>query len=289
MVDHLALKGTHTMSNAVITGAGSGFGRALAVVLAKRRWKILIADINRAGMEETLSMVCKSGGEGEVFECDVSKQEDVQRMADYSFSTWKRVDLLINNAGVISCGFVGGIPLEDWRWCVDINFWGMLYGCHSFIPCMKVQGGGHIINVASSAGIFSLMEMSPYNVTKAAVISLSETMRTELAPHKIGVTVACPMFFNTNLLDNMRYNDAWQHEFAHSAFKHSRMNAEKVAEKTLRAYEKNSLYVIPQFTGKYYWILKRLSPSIFYGVISYAMKKGYGEKMILFLTRIGMM
>lgn len=289
MVDHLVLKGIHTMSNAVITGAASGFGRALAIVLAKRRWKILIADINRAGMEETLTMVRKVGGEGEVFECDVSKPEDVQRMADYSFSTWKRVDLLINNAGVVSCGFVGSIPLEDWRWCVDINFWGMLYGCHSFIPGMKAQGGGHIINVASSAGIFSLMEMSPYNVTKAAVISLSETMRTELAPHKIGVTVACPMFFNTNLLDNMRYNDPWQHELAHSAFKHSRMNAEKVAEKTLRAYEKNSLYVIPQFTGKYYWILKRISPSIFYGVISYAMKKGYGEKMIFFLTRIGMM
>lgn len=277
------------MSNAVITGAGSGFGRALAIALAKRRWKILIADINRAGMEETLTMVRKAGGEGEVFECDVSKQENVQHMADYSFSTWKRVDLLINNAGVVSCGFVGSIPLEDWRWCVDINFWGMLYGCHSFIPGMKAQGGGHIINVASSAGIFSLMEMSPYNVSKAAVISLSETMRTELAPHKIGVTVACPMFFNTNLLDNMRYNDPWQHELAHSAFKHSRMNAEKVAEKTLRAYEKNSLYVIPQFTGKYYWILKRISPGIFYGVISYAMKKGYGEKMIFFLTRMGMM
>ena len=278
------------MPNAVITGAGSGFGRALALSLAKRGgWKILIADINRAGMEETLAMVRKAGGDGEVFECDVSKSENVQSMADYAFSKWKRVDLLINNAGVVSCGFVGDIPLENWRWCVGINFWGMLYGCHSFIPGMKAQGGGHIINVASSAGLFSLMEMGPYNVTKAAVISLSETMRQELVPHKIGVTVACPMFLNTHLLDNMRYQDQFQNEFAHSAFEHGRLSAEQVAQRTIRAYEKNKLYVIPQFTGKYYWVLKRLSPSIFYGVISYAVKKGYGEKLALFLTRIGMM
>ena len=277
------------MRNAVITGAGSGFGRALALVLAKKGWKILIADINRAGMEETLAMVRKAGGEGEVFECDVSKSADVQRMADYSFSTWKQVDLLINNAGVVSCGFVGDIPLEDWKWCVGINFWGMLYGCHSFIPGMKAQGGGHIINVASCAGLLSFMEMGPYNVTKAAVISLSETMRQELVPHKIGVTVSCPMFFNTHLLDNMRYQDQFQNEFAHSAFEHGRLSAEEVAQRTIRAYEKNKLYMIPQFTGKYYWILKRLSPSIFYSIISYAMKKGYGEKLALFLTRIGMM
>ena len=277
------------MSNAVITGAGSGFGRAMAMVLAKKGWRILIADINHKGMEETFAMVRQAGGDGEVFECDVSKPENVKAMADYSFSKWGKIDLLINNAGVVSCGFVDGIPLEDWHWCVDINFWGMLYGCHSFIPHMKTKGGGHIINVASSAGLFCLMEMGPYNVTKAAVISLSETLRQELVPYKIGVTVACPMFFNTHLLDNMRYQDQFQSEFAHSAFEHGRLSAEEVAERTIRAYEKNKLYVIPQFSGKYYWILKRLSPSFFYGMISYAVKKGYGEKLALFLTRIGMM
>jgi NAD(P)-dependent dehydrogenase (short-subunit alcohol dehydrogenase family) len=278
------------MRNAVITGAGSGFGRALALTLAKRGgWKILVADINRAGMEETMDMVLKAGGKGEVFECDVSKPEDVQRMADYSFSNGKRVDLLINNAGVASAGFVGDIPLENWRWCVGINFWGMLYGCHSFIPFMKSQGGGHIINIASSAGLFSPLELGPYNVTKAAVISLSETMRQELAPHKIGVTVSCPMFFNTHLVDNMRYQDPFQNEFGRSAFEHGRMSAEEVAQRTIRAFEKNRLYVIPQFTGKLYWILKRCAPSTFYGVLYYTMQKGYGEKLALFLARIGMM
>jgi len=272
------------MRNAVITGAASGFGRALALTLSRRGgWKILIA------MEETLALVRQAGGDGNIFECDVSQPENVQKMADYAFSEFNKVDLLINNAGVVSCGFTGDIPLQDWRWCVDINFWGMLYGCHSFIPLMKARGSGHIINVASSAGLFSLMEMGPYNITKAAVISLSETLRQELAASNIGVTVSCPMFFDTHLLDNMRYRDPFQTEFAHSAFEHGRLTAEEVAEKTIRAFEKNRLYVIPQFTGKLYWILKRCSPRMFYGAISWAVRKGYGEKLGLFLTRIGMM
>ena len=278
------------MSNAVITGAASGFGRALALTLAKRGgWKILVADINRAGMEETLALIRQAGGDGDIFECDVSQPEDVQKMADSAFSKWERIDLLINNAGVVTCGFTGDIPIKDWHWCVDINFWGMLHGCHSFIPYMKKQGSGHIINIASSAGLFSLMEMGPYNVTKAAVISLSETMRQELSQHNIGVTVSCPMFFNTHLLDNMRYQDPFQTQFAHAAFENGRLSAEEVAERTIRAYEKNRLYVIPQFSGKYYWVLKRLSPRIFYGAISYAVKKGYGEKLGMLMARLGMM
>ena len=277
------------MSNAVITGAASGFGRALALALARRGWKILLADINRRGAQETLELVRQAGGEGEVFECDVSKPEDVQCMADYCFSTWKHVDLLINNAGVVSAGFTGDISLEDWHWCVGINFWGMLYGCHSFIPGMKSQGGGYIINVASCGGLFSLTEMGPYNVTKAAVISLSETIRTELAPHNIGVTVVCPMFFMTNLLDNMRYIDKFQIDFARCAFEHGRLSAKQIAEMTIKAYEKNQLYLIPQFNGKVFWILKRLSPSLFYRAIAFTMSKSYGERLALFMTRIGLM
>jgi NAD(P)-dependent dehydrogenase (short-subunit alcohol dehydrogenase family) len=277
------------MRNAVITGAASGLGRELAIALARRSWRILIADINREGMEQTLTLVCQAGGEGEIFDCDVSKKEDVQRMADYCFSAGKRVDLLINNAGVVAAGFIGDIALEDWHWCVGINFWGMLFGCHSFIPYMKAQGGGHIINISSCAGIFSLMEMGPYNITKAAIISLSETLRTELAQHNIGVTVVCPMFFNTNLLDSMRYKDQFQHDFAHSAFEHGRMSAKKIAEMTIKAYEKNQLYLIPQIAGKFYWLLKRLSPGLFYRVIAFAMGTRYSERLALFLTRIGMM
>jgi NAD(P)-dependent dehydrogenase (short-subunit alcohol dehydrogenase family) len=278
------------MKNAVITGAASGFGRALALTLAKRGgWNILIADIKRAGMEETLDLIRKAGADGEIFQCDVSKPENVQRLADYAFAQFKKVDLLINNAGVVSSGFIGDIPLADWKWCADINLWGVLHGCHSFLPGMKAHGRGHIINVASSMGFTSFMEMGPYNITKAAVISLSETMRSELAASNIGVTVSCPMFFKTNLLNDMRYQDKFQTQFAHSAFEHGRMTAEQVAERTIRDYEKDKLYSVPQMTGKLYWLLKRFSPSLYHWTLAYMMRKGYGEKLGLFLARIGMM
>lgn len=278
------------MKIAVITGAASGFGRALALALTRRGgWNILIADINHAGMEETLAMVRMAGRDGEIFQCDVTKPENVQRMADYAFSNGKRVDLLINNAGVVSCGFVGDIPLTNWKWCADINLWGVLHGCQSFIPGMKAQGRGHIINVASSMGFTSFMELGPYNMTKAAIISLSETMRSELAASNIGVTVSCPMFFSTNLLHDMRYQDKFQTQFAHSAFEHGRMTAEQVAERTIRDYERNKLYSVPQMTGKLYWLLKRFSPSLYHGTLAYMMRKGYGEKLGLFLARVGMM
>ena len=127
---------------AVITGAASGIGRGLALALAKEQCTILLADINEAGLKQTCEMVRQQGGKPEVFLCDVSKLDDVMRMADHCFHAWGKVDLLINNAGVASVGFMGDIPIKDWEWIVSINFWGVVYGCHAFVPRMKKQGSG---------------------------------------------------------------------------------------------------------------------------------------------------
>ena len=177
------------MPNAVVTGAASGLGRAFAVALAKRGWQILVTDINTEGAAETLALVKNAGGNGEIFRCNVAVLDDVKGMAEHVFDRWGRVDLLVNNAGIAVAGTVGECPVEDWQWIFSINFWGVLHGCHVFVPKMKEQGGGHIINVASAAGFISLPEMPAYNATKAAVISLSETMKCELAAHNIGVTL----------------------------------------------------------------------------------------------------
>ena len=118
----------------VITGAGSGLGRALSLEFARLGWKIGIVDINDAGSEQTLQMVEQAGGKGEVFHADVTDPSAVKAMADHFFSTWRGVDILVNNAGIAICGAVGDVPLEQWKTIVDINFWGMLYGCHEFIP-----------------------------------------------------------------------------------------------------------------------------------------------------------
>ncbi|MEA3470696.1 MAG: SDR family oxidoreductase [Thermodesulfobacteriota bacterium] len=273
--------------NAVITGAASGLGREIAISLAKRGWRILISDINMDGSEITRGMVEKAGGAGETFECDVTKLEDVRRMADFAFEKWMRIDLLVNNAGVAAGGFVGDISMEDWHWIMNINFWGMLHGCHEFVPRMKSHGGGHIVNVSSSAGFVSLPEMASYNVTKAAIISLSETLKSELAPHNIGVTVVCPTFFNTNLLKTMRYTDEFQKTFAETAFENERLSAERIAEMTVKAVEKNKFYLIPQVTGKVSWVMKRISPSQYYRNMAFMNRRSFFRGLALKMARWG--
>jgi NAD(P)-dependent dehydrogenase (short-subunit alcohol dehydrogenase family) len=245
---------------AVITGAASGLGRSLATTLAQEGWKMGIVDIDDSGAKETLRMVERAGGTGEVFHADVSKPEEVRAFADHFFESWGGVDLLVNNAGVICLGLVGDITLADWNWIVGINFWGMLYGCHEFVPRMKAQGGGHIVNVASGAGLIPIPEGSPYNVTKAAVVSLSETLSYEAARHNIDVTTACPMFFKTSLHEKMRVTDEWERKWALSTFERGGMSSDKVAGKIITAVKKNKPFAFPQPTGMILWLPRRFTP-----------------------------
>ena len=278
----------HNQRNAVITGAASGFGRALAVALAKRGWQILAADVNLEGAGETCALVKDAGGSGEPFRCDVAVIDDVRRMAEYVFGRWGRVDLLVNNAGVAVAGMVGECPVEDWQWIFSVNFWGVLHGCHVFVPRMKAQGGGHIVNMASAAGLISLPEMPAYNATKAAVISLSETLKCELAADGIGVTVVCPSFFRTNLLSTFRCTNKFQKDFSTAAIENGRMSAEEIAESTIRAVKKNRLYVIPQFSARVQWFLKRLSPSLYHGNFASMNRSDRFRKLLLELARRGL-
>jgi len=271
----------------VITGAASGIGRALATELAKERCDILLADINEEGLRQTLELVKQSGGSGEVFFCDVSRLDDVMKMADHCFDTWGKVDILINNAGVASTGFMGDIPIKDWEWIVSINFWGVVYGCHVFVPRMKKQGGGHIVNVASAAGIISGAEMSPYNATKAAVISISETLKSELAPCNIGVTVLCPTFVKTNLLDSMRFTDEFQRSCSVTGIDNARTTPEMVANLVIDAVKKDKMYVVPQVAAKILWISKRISPSAFFGFQAFLNRIGWARKLMLHMAQTG--
>jgi short-subunit dehydrogenase len=271
----------------VITGAASGIGRALATALAKERCDILLADINEEGLRRTLELVKQAGGSGEVFFCDVSRLDDVMKMADHCFDTWGKVDILINNAGVVSVGFMGDIPIKDWEWIVSINFWGVVYGCHAFVPRMKKQGSGHIVNVSSAAGILSSAEMAPYNATKAAVISISETLKSELAPCNIGVTVICPTFVKTNLMDTMRFTDEFQKMCSVSSIDNARTTPEKVAALVVKAVQKNKMYVLPQPAAKILWISKRISPATYFGFLAFLMRKGWGRELMLRIARAG--
>jgi NAD(P)-dependent dehydrogenase (short-subunit alcohol dehydrogenase family) len=264
----------------VITGAGSGLGRALSLEFAKLGWNILVADINKDRAKESVGLIEQTGGKGLSVCCDVTQWEQVKNLADTAVSTWGGADIIVNNAGVPSVGFVEDIPLEDWRWIIDINLMGVIHGCKAFIPVFKKQGCGHIVNTASAAGFCALAEMGPYNVTKAGVISLSETLRMELAYQNIGVTVVCPTFFKTNLMDQFRCTDKKQVERANGFFRLSLGSAEGVSRHIIRSIKRNRLYVVTQPDAKLYWAMKRHTPNFYFKMFSFVYGRGILDKVL---------
>ena len=165
--------------------------------------------------------------------CDVARVEEVEALAAAAERALGGVDLVINNAGVAVGGLVGEVPLDDWRWIMGVNLWGVIYGCHVFVPRLRKQGRGHILNVASAAGLLAPPGMAPYNVTKAAVVALSETLRAELRDAGVGVTVLCPTFFRTNIAQSSRAIDGKQRALVEKLMARSKIQADDVARLAL--------------------------------------------------------
>ena len=244
----------------VITGAGSGFGRELALALSRRQADLLLADIDVAGADETARLSTDAGaGRVRTARCDVTKLEDVQALAAMMDGG---VDLVVNNAGVSSGGAVGESPIEDWRWTIEVDLFGVIYGCHVFVPILRKQGSGHILNVASAAGLLAAPKMGAYNVAKAGVVSLSETLSAELGGTKVGVTVLCPTFFRTNIASSGRFSDAKTKKSAERLVNNGKEAAD-IARAALRSVERGDLYSVPMADGRWFWRLKRLSPTTF--------------------------
>lgn len=183
-----------------ITGAGSGLGRALALRFAGEGWRVAVTDLKLGAAEETLAQVQAGGGEGFAMACNVASEESFASVVQRLVRDWQGVDVLINNAGVATAGTVADSPLAQWNFAWNINVLGCVRGCQAVLPLLLAQGSGHIINVASFAGFTNAPALASYSATKAAVISLSETLRFELHAQNIGVSVVCPAFFKTNLL-----------------------------------------------------------------------------------------
>jgi len=260
---------------ALVTGAGSGLGRALAVRLAARRARVLVSDVRLDPAEETARRVRAAGGEAIVQSLDVTDFAQWEAARATVTSAWSGLDLLINNAGVAVAGRVGEIPLENWRWLLDINLWGVVYGCHVFVPMMREANSGFVMNVASSAGLLSPPELGPYNVAKAGVISLSETLHGELRDGGISTTVLCPTFFRSELYDRTRTTNTDLERITRKLIGQAGWTAEQIAEVALRGLETGELYVIPQLDGQIMWRIKRtLGPVVMQRLLRWARKSG---------------
>lgn len=258
-------------ARAVITGAGSGLGAAVCDVLAARGARIVAADVNLAAATATAE---RCGSRVHAVQCDVADLAAVERLAAETDRLLGGVDLLVNNAGVAVAGRVGEVPIADWKWVVDVNMWGVIHGCHVFVPKLRAQKHGHILNVASAAGIIAMPMMGPYNMTKAAVVALSETLYAELADDGIGVSVLCPSFFPTNLTKSPRTSvDEKVHRAAMRLVEKGGWTARQIAEAALAGVDDGALHVTPQVDIRWAWRLKRLAPKMFQRVTRLAAKK----------------
>jgi NAD(P)-dependent dehydrogenase (short-subunit alcohol dehydrogenase family) len=259
---------------AVVTGAGSGLGRALALDLAKRGASLVVSDIDMSAAEETAELLRQQQASAEVIQCDVTDREAVFALVDETEKRLGGIDFIANNAGVAVGGPFDEISIEDWRWAVDINLWGVIYGCQAAVPKMKAQGHGYILNVASAAGLLAPPSMSAYNVTKAGVVSLSETLFAEYRSEGIRVGVLCPTFFRTNIVEAGR-GAATAKEDAQIIrwMERSKVQAPDVAKAAIDSVRDGKLYVQPMRDGRMAWRLKRTSPQRFYESMSKAHQK----------------
>jgi NAD(P)-dependent dehydrogenase (short-subunit alcohol dehydrogenase family) len=248
-------------ARAVVTGAGSGLGAALCDELAARGARIVAADIDLDAAKQTAS---RCGPGAHAVQCDVADLAAVERLAVEADRLLGGVDLVVNNAGVAVVGQVGDVPIADWRWVIDVNVWGVIHGCHVFVPRLRAQQRGHVLNVASAAGVIAMPQMAPYNVTKAAVVALSETLYADLAGHGVGVSVLCPSFFPTNLTRSPRTAvDQKLHRAAVRLVEQGGWTAAEVARAALAGVESGALHVTPQADVRWAWRLKRLAPQTF--------------------------
>ncbi len=249
--------------NAVVTGGGSGLGRAFCTELGARGCRVLVCDIDEEGARETISQVEAVGGEARFQACNVASNDEVEAMRAASASWFGHTDLLVNNAGVAVAGAMEEIPLEDWDWIMGINLWGVIYGCRAFLPAMKSYGSGHIINVASAAGLLSPPTMSPYNVTKTAVVALTETMHVENQDSGVHCSVLCPTFFPTNIGKSARGSNEGQDKVVQKLMDRSKLSANDVAASAISSVLRNELYAVPMADGRNMWRLKRANPKNF--------------------------
>jgi NAD(P)-dependent dehydrogenase (short-subunit alcohol dehydrogenase family) len=246
---------------AVVTGAGSGFGREFARIAARERMKLVLADVQQDALDEAVEEMRGSGSQAIGVGADVANAEDVQQLAARTLEKFGAVHLLFNNAGVAGGGgFAWETSLKDWQWILGVNLMGVVNGIRSFVPLMLEQDCEcHLVNTASAAGLVSAPLMAVYNVSKHAVVTLSETLFHDLraADAKVGVSVLCPAFVPTNIRSSERNRPAKltddapptpsqiaARERSEKAVASGRLSAAEVARMTFDAVREDRFYVI---------------------------------------------
>ena len=269
-------------SVAVITGAASGIGRALAVKLAEEKIAgLAISDWNQAGLAETAEMVEKLGVPVSTHVIDVSKLDEVQRLADEAVAKHGRVTHLVNNAGVGVIGEFEHISIEDFEWLMGVNFWGVIYGCKVFLPILREQESAHILNVSSVFGFIAPEEQTAYCSSKFAVRGFTESLRHELVGSNITVSAIHPGGIKTNIARNSRVGadtpEEWKQQGTKFFDKVARTSPETAAETIVKGIKDRNPRILIGSDAYLISLFSRLFPRRYLRVI----ERLAGHKMSL--------
>jgi 2-hydroxycyclohexanecarboxyl-CoA dehydrogenase len=250
---------------ALLTGAGSGIGRATAVELGRRGATVLCADLNLEGAEQTVSLCVSAGGSATAYELDVADGDAVGVAAEKMSAEHGALDVLVNNAGVGMAGRFLDTSPEDWDWLLGVNLRGVLNCCYAFGPAMVARRRGHVVNISSGLAYFHRPTESAYVTSKAAVLAFSRTLRADWRRHGIGVSAVCPGVINTPIVRNSRMlGDAAEPEYAARAarlFATRGHPPQDVADAIVRAVERNRSVVPVGREARLGWIAHRLIPT----------------------------
>lgn len=248
----------------LITGAGSGLGRALAFRYAEAGWRVACADIRLDRAEKTVELITGFGIGAMALQVDVGDDDSFEGLRDMVLAAWDGVDLVINNAGVSGAGSVLTTSMQDWQWMLNINLLGVVRGCRLFGPVLIEQGGGRIVNIASFAALVGGPGMATYATAKAGVITVSEGLRADLDGSGVHVSVVCPSFFQTNLLENFRAPDPTLLKVATSLMRDSKESAADIAEEIYKGVERNQFLILTSDVVRKSWRLKRWFPELYF-------------------------
>ncbi|WP_163121764.1 SDR family NAD(P)-dependent oxidoreductase [Acinetobacter portensis] len=271
---------------AAITGAGSGIGQQLAVLLAKEGCHLSLSDVNEQGLIETVEKLKETDVRVTIKKLDVSDRFAVQEWAEETVKDHGSVNMIFNNAGVALASTVEGASYEELEWIVNINFWGVVYGTKAFLPLIKQTGDGHIVNISSLFGLTAQPTQSAYNATKFAVRGFTESLRQELDMENCGVSALCvhPGGIRTNIANAARTNESLKslginpEKSAKSFNKFLRCPPEEAARQILEAVKKDKRRLLIGNDAKALDLLQRLLPAGYQKVIAFASKSGKPKK-----------